>query len=632
VPLVVRAWILLSALLVGTGWILSAFGELNRAGYGIVFALVAGILIWWQRKIKWPSRKFISEIWRQFLQRFKRPAPLVFLALALLSLTAGALYFPSNKDSVQYRIPRVLHWLAQGQWHWIHTADFRMNIAGAGFEWLSAPLILFTRTDRFLFLISWFSFLMLPGLIFSVFTRLGVRPRVAWWWMWILPSGWCFISQAGSTINDSFAAIYALAAVDFALRARENKRASDVWFSMLAVALLTGVKQTVIPLALLWFIAIWPGIRLLLKRSIVSMGIILGSLLVSGLPMMILDLKHTGNWMGMSEKDPSWASTQLHSPVWGIIGNTFCLAAQNFKPPVFPWVNAWNAAMQNFLHTPFGAHFAQFESFGRLSLGVGESNAGIGSGICLLILISIWAARRYRTVAPVGATTNPDKLLWLLRWTPWALLLLFMAKIGTFENARQLAPYYIFLFPSLLVGAGYSYLTRRPWWRWLVLSVMCLAALLLLISRDRPLFPAQTIIGWLQQERPDSKFVARIAHSYSGTPDSGNQRIFLRTNLPPDEPVIGYATIDGMAEPAMWLPFGRRRVERVLASDTSRQLLLSGINYVVVEENIFRGTNDNIQQWLSRYDAITVKEWTFLADPYQPPNHFYLVRLRQPSE
>ena len=98
-----------------------------------------------------------------------------------------------------------------------------MNIAATGFEWLSAPLLLFTRTNQFLFLINWASYLMLPGLIFSVFTRLQVRPRVAWWWMWLLASGWCYVLQASSDMNDSFAVIYALASVDFALRAQEKK-------------------------------------------------------------------------------------------------------------------------------------------------------------------------------------------------------------------------------------------------------------------------------------------------------------------------------------------------------------------------------------------------------------------------
>lgn len=249
----VKFWILWSALVCGAGWVLSGLHQLNRVGYLWVFAL--GTAGWCACRA--PDRaaghdtgygpKRRSGSLRNWRSRFRRPAPLLFVVTALLALAGGACYAPLNVDTLCYRLPRVLHWLAEGRWHWIRTADPRMNFAGCGYEWLTAPLILFTRSDRLVFLINWVSYLLLPGLIFSVFTRLGVRGRVAWWWMWILSSGWCYVLQAGNVLADSFVIIYALAAVDFALRARESQRVRDVWFSMLAAALLTGGKQTAIP-------------------------------------------------------------------------------------------------------------------------------------------------------------------------------------------------------------------------------------------------------------------------------------------------------------------------------------------------------------------------------------------------
>ena len=190
----VRIWILLSVLLVFSGWFLSAIHELNPVGYIVMLGVFAIAFFFWLNQSK---KRIRPARWLHiFKQRFHRPAPLLFLALALLSLAAGALYVSVNNDSNEYRIPRVWHWLAEGRWHWIRTLDFRMNAAGCNFEWLGAPLMLFTRYDRCLFLTNWISYLMLPGLIFSVFTRLKVRPRVAWWWMWILPSGFCYAMQA----------------------------------------------------------------------------------------------------------------------------------------------------------------------------------------------------------------------------------------------------------------------------------------------------------------------------------------------------------------------------------------------------------------------------------------------------
>ena len=624
-----RIWIWLSALFIAAGWILSSLHALNRVGYGIVCVVaVGGLILWWWRKAHQQRNKTWEELRCKFRRRFKRPAALLFLILAALILAGGALYSPSNTDSTAYRIPRVLHWLGAEHWHWIRTLDARMNIAGCGFEWLNAPLILFTRTDRFLFLINWVPFLLLPGLIFSVFTKLQIPGRVAWWWMWLLPSGWCFIMQAGSTLNDCFGVVYALAAVDFGLRAAKNGRVSELWLALLAAALVTGSKQTLIPLALPGLIAIYPSLKLLLRRwtiSVASLGIAGICLVVSVLPITICNLENTGKWIGVPN---AWDKTQLNSPFWGIFGNTFCMALGNFKPPVFPFVGQWDAARKHFLQTPLGSHFLQFEDFGQLTFGTGEASAGIGSGVCLLILISIFAARHYQKKRPASQPLDKTTWqLWLLRWVPWGLLLIFMAKIGAAASARQAAAYYIFLFPSLLGGVGQTFLVRRRWWQGLALAVMGLAALVLVISRDRPLFPAQTILSRLQAKKPNSTFVARLVYTYSLVPEFQKQRDFLEQVVPPGEKVVGVAIVERTAETPLWFPFGVRKVERILPDDTPEQLLQERIHYVVVEDDYLSLTNETIEQWVSSYQGTVATHWDIFMGINQPEQHGYLVRL-----
>ena len=168
--------------------------------------------------------------------------------------------------------------------------------------------MLFTRTDRLIFLINWISYLMLPGLIFSVFLRLQVRPRVSWWWMWFLAAGWCFVMQAGSDANDTFAAIYALAAMDLALRANEKKSVTNLWLSLLAAALLTGAKQNNIPWFLPWLLAAWPGWRLLrTPRPVGTFAVAAVGLFISAVPVTAFNIIHAGNWQGVVQ----WHSTFL---------------------------------------------------------------------------------------------------------------------------------------------------------------------------------------------------------------------------------------------------------------------------------------------------------------------------------
>src|SRR5208282_2557226 len=209
----VRIWIWVSVLASAAGWLLSALGQLNRIGYALVCAvLVAGL--WVGRKALGGAEACRIFNRRKLRARFRRWLPASFAGLALLVFLGAALYAPTTHEGLTCRVPRVLHWLADGHWHWIHTPNARLNDRPCGLEWLAAPLLLFTRSDRALFLINFIPLLLLPGLIFSVFTRLGVRPRVAWHWMWLLPTGYNFLLQSGSLGNDTTPAFYALAAVD----------------------------------------------------------------------------------------------------------------------------------------------------------------------------------------------------------------------------------------------------------------------------------------------------------------------------------------------------------------------------------------------------------------------------------
>ena len=73
---------------------------------------------------------------------------------ALLIFLGGVIYPPTNYTGLTYRVERVLQWLDHGQWWWIHTPNYRMNDRACGIEWLYAPLLLVTKSDRALFLVN----------------------------------------------------------------------------------------------------------------------------------------------------------------------------------------------------------------------------------------------------------------------------------------------------------------------------------------------------------------------------------------------------------------------------------------------------------------------------------------------
>jgi hypothetical protein len=178
-------WVISCALVTLSGWALSIIDQLNRSSYCVIITIV--VLVAYEVL----KRSLVGLRWTVRTRRFRYVLVWGFLSVAVAALIAGVMHAPTNYDGVTYRIPRLLHWTAAGHWTWIVTPNPRMNFSATGFEWLSAPFLILLRTDRFLFLLNFISFLFMPGLVFSVFRQLGVPQRSAWTWMWVLPCAYC---------------------------------------------------------------------------------------------------------------------------------------------------------------------------------------------------------------------------------------------------------------------------------------------------------------------------------------------------------------------------------------------------------------------------------------------------------
>ncbi len=444
----VRVWIWLSVLASVAGWLLSALGQLNRVGYA-VFGCVVVVCLWLGRKALGFTAGGAFN-WRKTRTRFGRWLPAGFAGLTLLVLLGSVCYPPTTHEALSCRVPRVLHWLAAEHWHWIHTPVTRMNNRPCGLEWLMAPLVLFTRSDRALFLINYIPLLLMPGLIFSVCTRLGVRPRVAWHWMWLLPTGYNFLLQGGSLGNDTMPAVYALAAVDFGLRAWTSRRPADLWLSFLSAALLAGAKVSNLPLLLPWAIVVLPLLPILLGRSAAlfpfrgartflsatgsrqpppanavptpgtrqrggqecprsrvltyaaTFALVLLCVTVSFLPTAALNTRYCGDWTGLKLER---AVTEMKQPIVGLWGNTLLLL-KNLAPPFFPAARWWNQSaltlLPDALVGPMVANFeAGFYALGEMPT---EESSGVGFGVSWLLVISLLAGWvLWRRPGPSGA-------------------------------------------------------------------------------------------------------------------------------------------------------------------------------------------------------------------------------------
>jgi hypothetical protein len=266
-----------------------------------------------------------------------------------------------------------------------------------------------------------------------------------------------------------------------------------------------------------------------------------------------------------------------------------------------------------------------------LYAGISEGSAGLGLGLCLLAILTLIAARLQKP----WPVKNRERLRELysptwLRLAPWLSLLVFMFGICSFADARLLSAYYVLLFPLLLAGAGHERIVRRHWWQRLAWLVMLLAVAVLAVSRSRPLFPALAITERLKTARPQSKFSQRLWLAYAWEVSTRQQLNYFQKDLPQDEGVVGYATVNNCAEAGLWLPFGARRVVRILPEDMPGQLRAQGIQLVLIDQYALAAVQMTLDGWLQHFDASLVDQLEFLEDPYRPPSHLYLVRLNPP--
>jgi len=490
-------------------------------------------------------------------------------------------------------------------------------------------MVLFTKSDRALFLLNFIPFLLMPGLIYSVFTRLGVHARVTWQWMWLLPTGYGFLLQAGSIANDCFPVVFALAMIDFAARAWRTRLTADLWHSILAAALLIGAKASNLPLLLPWAILIFPVIPLLRRKPLATLGVGLVAALVSFLPMAILNTHYCGDWSG-ANLEP--AVMVMKDPWVGIYGNTFQLILGNSIPPVFPLAGWWNqhapVFMPHFLRDASENYFdTGFFSIGELPT---EDWAGIGFGLSLLLLVSVAGSFFMRQQGAKAPATSPipKGLCLCVMVAAWISLVAYCIKSGMTGPARLIAPYYALVIPLLLTGAGQALIVRRRWWRVLTGGVLVLAFVVLIVAPDRPLWPAKTILSKLHEKHPDQRLINRALNVYTLYSQRSDSLAGVRALLPPEAKTVGFIGTEDDPDISLWRPFSVRSVEHFFLTDPPEEIRRKGVEYVAVGAARLAQQGVTFESWRLAAGAELVGTTNAMVKMNEGWQPWYVVRLK----
>ncbi len=612
-----RLWIAASAYLVLAGWSLSLLHALNRTGYAV--ALLVGVGLGW----RCGGGVFLVHCrWPRFRRRFRRVLPLGFLLLLCGVLAGGTLYFPGNYDALSYRIPRTLHWLGHEQWHWIHTADVRLNTRAAGCEWMMAPVLLFLRSERIVWLANAGIFAMLPGLIYSLFAAVGANRRVAWQLMWLLPTGYVFHIQAGGDSNDLPGVFFALAALVLALRARAKASASDLLLGAIAAALATGVKLSNAPLVLPWLVAAIPSWRLAFTRPVLLAGGAMAAAGCSFLPNAVMNARHLGEWSGAKAEV---GAAIIDAPAWvHAAGNLISLTVQNFTPPVFPFAAQWNAVAGSLVPPALAARLATgLQEGDHLWIAYEiptEDSAALGPFLVLMLAALMILSLRKPPVC---------RSAWMaaVRWSPWVSFAAFLAKMSLLATGRLAAPYYLLLPMPFLVRRGVGEVVRARWWRGLAILQVGSAIVVLIISPARPLWPALTVLRALPQRLTESRPVQRMYDVYSRYRKRPDILAPVRALIPPEARKVGLVTLNDL-ETSLWRPFGARQFEHILPGDTRELLAAQGIEYAILSERAFRVLmKGTLPAWVESLGAEVLGSVTVATHVSEPPVQWHLIQL-----
>ena len=632
-------WLLYAATCSAAGWLFSFFHILNAPAYFVLhifFFLSISLLYRSQLKHLFRLRA-LHKIRARFLPArrshehplsLRRLLPASFFLLAIITLIGGLLYEPNNHDGLSYRIPRVLHWLTHGCWFWTGNSDTRMDTRSVGFEFLSVPFLALFHTDRMIFLWNWTGFLFLPALIFQLSRRLGASGRVAWNWMWLVPSAYGIALQSGSIGNDFIAGVFFLASLALAT-GRQPIPFRDLAFSAVAMAICAGIKSTNILWALPWLCVILPQTKTLLRRPWLTTTLLLVCLALSSFPIWFSNQLHCGDWTGEKAEVTTAGEKPITTtnPAVGIAGNLILLSIQNSAPPVWPFVRQTTHFVRSSLPKPLATSLSESFEGGFQDLAIRElpqeEGAGLGLGLTILAFLAIFAA--------IGAkrwALRPPSLALGIAWLATLVsIFIYSSKIAISCPARIILPALMFLIVGFSALPNHSRLVRSRIWQWSAFFAVGSSLFVLILTPSRPLFPQRWMITLVRQLPLSPSLKERILVVYEAYGRRSRPFDPLLISLPPGVPVVGY-TGGAALEATLWKPYGSRTIVYVPPATLLAHPSSSHPSFLIASAYIIqRDTGLLPQDWIQQVGAKIVDSKEIVFQVLIGPELFYLLKL-----
>ena len=341
------------------------------------------------------------------------------------------------------------------------------------------------------------------------------------------------------------------------------------------------------------------------------------------IPTAILNIHYCGDWTGLTVEPVLLDSG---APLFNLCVNAVLLLVQNFAPPIFPFSGTWDRIVSHVTPRALAERLARFfepdAARFRIPELQAEESAGLGFGVSVLVLLillrqlflprrisirSLFVLRNLTALAALGGAA------------------IFMMKSGLYAPARYLLPLcFPIIVPILAMPAAYT-VARRKWWRSAALVMFSIAAVVLIISPARPLWPARTALRAAHSS--SSPLLLRAANVYSVYRDRNDALEAIRRSFPADLRVVGFMAFN-TPETSLWRPFGSRRVLHIKQNDSPESVRARGIKFIVIDPDAlgprFTATPEELAR---RYNGEIIQRFAIQLVARGRPSDWLLIRL-----
>ena len=161
----------------------------------------------------------------------------------------------------------------------------------------------------------------------------------------------------------------------------------------------------------------------------------------------------------------------------------------------------------------------------------------------------------------------------------------------------------------------------------MAIGVILLAFPVIILTPGRPLWPARAILSKMQSFQIAPGLVSRALRVYSVYFERSDPLSHVRSSLPADIAVVGFMADGDDLDISFWRPFGKRRVEHILLSDSAAQIRQRKIEYAVVGGANLAANRVSLGDWLegTRAEVIATNSATLKVN--EGPQAWYTVRI-----